>query len=115
MFSTSIIELNEVRFAKNLEFLKRNIDKKTRISSVVKGNAYGHGIETFVPLALKYGIDHFSVFSANEAYRIYKIIGNKAEIMIMSSLDDEELEWVINNDINFYVFEMEKFDKIIQL
>ena len=38
-----------------------------RLCSVVKGNAYGHGLDPFVPLAMEAGVDYFGVYSADEA------------------------------------------------
>ena len=58
----SVITLNEKAVQNNIRFLKKKMGSKVRISSVVKANAYGHGIEQIVPLFQKAGIDHFSVF-----------------------------------------------------
>lgn len=80
-----------------------------KFSSVVKGNAYGHGIEEFVPIAVDAGVDHFSVFSADEAYRV-KQIAPQAEIMIMGHVDMEDISWAIENDVQFYVFDTYRLD-----
>src|SRR5690625_2057805 len=63
----SRIELSREALKNNLRFLRAHAQKGVRISSVIKGNAYGHGIAEFLPLAENAGIDHFSVFSADEA------------------------------------------------
>ncbi|MGK7397161.1 MAG: alanine racemase [Candidatus Cyclobacteriaceae bacterium M3_2C_046] len=105
---TSTIEICRSALGNNVRFLKRITKKNTRISSVVKGNAYGHGIEHFVPLAMQYGIDHFSVFSANEANRVYNITNNKATIMIMGMISDDDISWAISHQIQFYVFEFDR-------
>jgi alanine racemase len=83
--------------------------KNVRFSSVVKGNAYGHGIEVFVPIAVDAGVDHFSVFSADEAYRVRQI-APQTDIMIMGHVDKEDIGWAIENDIHFYVFDMYRLD-----
>lgn len=85
------------------------------MSSVVKGNAYGHGIEPFVQLAVESGLRHFSVFSADEAYRVHQISrDHDASIMIMGMIPDEALEWVIDNGIEFFVFESNRLEKSIE-
>ena len=105
MIPASIIEISESALINNIKFIKSVIGENCVLSSVVKGNAYGHGIEVFIPLAQKCGIDHFSVFSAAEAYKTLKAAGRNCKIMIMGMIDQADLEWIIINDIEFYVFE----------
>lgn len=110
MFSTSIIELSRSALRKNYRFLRKITGRNTLLSSVIKGNAYGHGIEIFVPLAESCGIRHFSVFSADEAIRVVKVRTQPSLIMIMGALDNIELEWTIENDISFYVFGLDRME-----
>ena len=70
MFESSTIELDYSALLNNLKVIRRNLGPDVLFSSVVKGNAYGHGIVEFVPMAEKAGVSHFSVFSAAEAYLI---------------------------------------------
>ena len=67
----SYIELSRSALQKNIRYLKKQLAPGTLFSSVVKGNAYGHGIESFVPLAESCGIRHFSVSCASEALRVH--------------------------------------------
>jgi len=115
MFYTSYIEISKSALQHNLNFLKKHIHKNVQVSSVVKGNAYGHGIEFYIPLAESCGMNHFSVFSADEAYRVQKASINKNTIMIMGLVEDEQLEWAIENDIEFYVFEFDRLEKATEL
>lgn len=62
MHKNSIIEVNQEAYQSNLSFLKNVFGKKIKLSSVVKGNAYGHGLKEFVKMAFNCGVDHFSVF-----------------------------------------------------
>lgn len=61
-------------------------------------------------MAQAFGIDHFSVFSADEAYRLLQVLPKPATILIMGYIDDPELEWAIANDIEFYVFSISRLD-----
>ena len=72
MFHTSHIEISKSAYKTNIKYLKGQLGENTIISSVVKGNAYGHGIENIVPMAEASGISHFSVFSASEALQVCK-------------------------------------------
>lgn len=101
----SRIELKKSALENNLQFLRSFAKKGVRISSVIKGNAYGHGISEFLPLAESFGIDHFSVFSADEAAKSLACKKKSTTIMIMGMIRDSEVEWAIRNEIEFYLFD----------
>ena len=114
MFQTSYIELSQSALEENYKFLKSVVGEQTLISTVIKGNAYGHGIVDLVPMAIKAGQRHFSVFSADEA-RLCREVAPNAEIMIMGMLDNEELEWAITNNIQFYIFEVDRLEIALKI
>lgn len=105
MHRNSIIEINQRAYQNNLSFLKKMLGKKVIFSSVVKGNAYGHGIKEFVTMAHQSGVNHFSVFDVEEAKIIFETLGNNVTIMIMGFVADDDLPWAISNQIEFFVFE----------
>ncbi len=113
MFSTSVIELSKDSFKHNINFLKNEMGEDVIISSVVKGNAYGHGIKEFVPLAEECGINHFSVYSAGEAVEVFKSSKKNPRIMIMGMVEGEELEWAINKGTEFYVFDIDRIQQAV--
>lgn len=114
MINTSYIELSEGAVKNNIDFINNQLGEGVIFSSVVKGNAYGHGIKYYCPLAYKYGVKHFSVFSAEEALNVTEAIGNHDyTLLIMGFLDNEELAWTIENGIHFYVFEVDRLDAAI--
>lgn len=108
MDNTSEIVLDKAALAFNIDFLKKEMGPGVLISSVVKGNAYGHGIDSFVPLAQSLGIEHFSVFNTQEAARVQKALLHKAPIMIMGYIPPEQMQWVIEQSFSFFVFDMER-------
>lgn len=108
MRTTSRIELDKSAVESNINFLREQFGKDVRISSVVKSNAYGHGFEQFVPILKDLGLDHFSVFSTDEALEVYKVTGAQADICVMGFVPDEDMEWVVRNGIEFYVFEIDR-------
>ncbi|MBR9831270.1 alanine racemase [bacterium] len=114
MFQTSYIELSQSALEENYKFLQSVVGEQTLISTVIKGNAYGHGIVDLVPMAIKAGQTHFSVFSADEA-RLCREVAPNAEIMIMGMLDNEELEWAITNNIQFYIFEVNRLEEALKI
>ncbi|MCH6201798.1 alanine racemase [Aquiflexum sp. LQ15W] len=111
MRHTSYIEISRQAYRQNMDFLKTDIGPKIEISVVVKGNAYGHGIENIVLLAEENGISHFSTFSADEAIQVHNSSKTGSEVMIMGMLENEDLEEIIQKGISFYVFE---FDRLME-
>ncbi|UPQ79397.1 alanine racemase [Flavobacterium azooxidireducens] len=115
MHTNSVIELNPDSYQNNLLFLKKMYGKNVILSSVVKGNAYGHGIEEFVTMAHKSGVSHFSVFDVAEAQLVKKQLPKKVTILIMGFVSDELMEWVIQNDIEFFVFDKKRLELAIKI
>ncbi|TVR39165.1 MAG: alanine racemase [Cryomorphaceae bacterium] len=115
MFEPSYIELSQKALLNNLRFLRKRVGPDVRISSVVKGNAYGHGIESFVPMLCAAGVDHFSVFSASEAERVRQACSCRHDIMIMGEVDGEALDWAISEDIEFFVFDKHRLERAIEI
>ncbi len=110
---TSYIEISKSAYQNNIQFIREQVGEETIISSVVKGNAYGHGIENIVTIAEDAGIRHFSTFSTDEAYRVLEASRKGSEVMIMGRLDNETLPWIIDNGISFYVFEFDRLDAAV--
>lgn len=115
MDHTSYIEISQSAYRHNIKYLRNIIGSGVRFTSVIKGNAYGHGVENIVPLAEKAKVDHFAVFSASEAFDVYKVASPSSDIMIMGYLSDDQLAWAIENGIEFYIFEKERLIKAVDL
>ncbi len=113
MRHTSEILIDAQAYRDNLSFIQSMLEPTTLFSSVVKGNAYGHGYETFIPLACASGVSHFSVFSTNEAQEVLNHATSGVEIMIMGDIDYDQIDWVIAHDISFFVFELDRLKRAI--
>lgn len=111
---SSRIELSQSALKQNINFIRKKIGPDAVISSVVKANAFGHGIETFVPMAEKAGVKHFSVASGHEAWEVKQVCSEGTRIMIMGILYDEDLPWVIENEIEFFVFDLQRLEKAVE-
>jgi len=112
---SSRIEISRSAYLNNLKFLKSQLPAHVRFSSVVKGNAYGHGVSPFVNLALDHGIQHFSVFNSSEAWHVYKAIGEReAEIMVMGMIEGDAIEWAVSKGIHFYIFDIDRLQNTIE-
>ncbi|MEA2096553.1 MAG: alanine racemase [Candidatus Cloacimonadota bacterium] len=115
MFHTSYIELDFKALKKNIRFLKKEIGNSVKFVSVIKGNAYGHGIKDFLPLAEACGIDYFAVSDAYEAEIACSVLSAKSELMIMGMIDNEDLKWAIEKDISFFIFDLDRLENSIKI
>lgn len=105
----SWIDLSRSAFEKNITFLKDYIGNDVVFSSVIKGNAYGHGIKYFVPLAEECGVRHFSVFSSDEARQATRASNyEETHIMIMGMINNAALGWAIEREVSFFIFELDR-------
>lgn len=114
MFHTSVITISRSALEHNLKFIREMV-YPARFSSVIKGNAYGHGIEHFVSIAEQCGIDHFSVFSADEAWRVLHASHHNPDIMIMGMIDNSQVKWAVDQGVEFFVFEIDRLEKAIEM
>ncbi len=110
---SSRIELSQSAYKNNINFIRKKIGPDKILSSVVKANAYGHGIRTFVPMAERCGIHHFSVASSFEAEEVLSVCSPKSRIMIMGIIYEEDIPWAIEHDIEFYVYNYSRLPKAL--
>lgn len=80
-----------------------------QFSSVVKGNAYGHGLKEFVELAVEVGQREFSTYSADEAYSVVHATKHPVRVTIMGNASDDGLEWAVREGIPFWVFDPDRY------
>ena len=112
---SSHIEIDSSLFKKNLEFIRSRLNEGVELSAVIKGNAYGHGIEQFVPLAESEGIKHFSVYGIEEALDFHEVASSESELMIMGYIASENLEWVIVNGYSFFIYDLFQLKEAIEV
>lgn len=115
MFESSRLELSAQALRQNLRFIRSLLPEGCLLSSVVKGNAYGHGISHFIPLAVEEGIRHFSTYSTDEAYAVKQCAGFDSHIMIMGDVEVGALEWTITNGISFWVFDLGRLTDALRI
>ncbi|MFW5761464.1 MAG: alanine racemase [Cyclobacteriaceae bacterium] len=111
---TSHIELSLSALKTNIKYIKNKLGDSVLFSAVVKGNAYGHGIEQFSLMVQRCKVNHFSVFSANEAKRVMEVLNKDVTIMIMGFIDNQDLDWAIEKEVQFFVFEPRRLKAAIE-
>lgn len=113
MKTTSYIEISKSALQNNIKFIKSQLGKTTEICSVVKTNAYGHGFSPYISLAEECGIKIFAVFSAEEAEIVFQLKKPETRLIIMGYVPREALPWVVENNIEFFVFDLEIIYEVI--
>ena len=111
--NSSKIELSKSALSKNVDFIRYNIGKNVKLSAVVKANAYGHGIPQMVPELENNGVRHFSVFSSFEAREVKKASKKGSTIMIMGNICDEDVEWLISQEVECFVYNFYYLNKLV--
>ncbi|MCO5274823.1 MAG: alanine racemase [Flavobacteriales bacterium] len=114
MFDASTIELSTAALRNNIAFIRQALAPGTRLCTVVKGNAYGHGIGTFTGLARRLGAEYFAVYSAAEAYQLQKNLAQGVAIYIMGDVDGPALEWAVEHGAAFNIFELDRLSQAIR-
>jgi alanine racemase len=114
MNSFSGIELSKSALQQNIAFIKSLLPAHTVLAAVVKGNAYGHGLETFVPVAAACGINKFFVFNSQEAARMLPLCGDNGTVVITGVIEESEIEWAIRNKVECYVFDVKRLLAILR-
>lgn len=113
MFDSTTLEISRSAYTNNIKQI-RELAGDSIICPVFKGNAYGHGLELMVGLAMDNHISDFAVFSAEEAYRAKSVCGHDGHVMIMGMIPDDALEWAISEEVSCYVFNLARLQKIVE-
>ena len=112
--TTSFIELSRSALKNNIEFIRQQIGENVILSSVIKGNAYGHGIHEMTTELERLGIRHFSVFGVHEARQIFEVRKKKSTIMVMGEVGQQDFDWVVRNEIECYVFNFQHLKRFCE-
>lgn len=66
-----------------------------------------------MPIAEKCGVNHFSVASRFEAEEVMSVCSKASRIMTMGIIYEEDIPWAIENDIEFFVYNIERLPKTL--
>lgn len=66
-------------------------------------------------MAYECGLTHFSVFDVEEAKTVKATLLDNATILVMGLVKDEDMEWVVGNDIEFFVFDKSRLTKATRI
>ena len=106
-----IAEIDLDAFKHNINEFKKLAGPDRKLISVVKANAYGHGMARMAQAALEYGADMLAVARANEAMQLRK---NDvfSPILLLGYAAEAEITKLIYNNITFTVYDYSVAEKI---
>lgn len=97
------IELSREAYKNNILFTKKRLKPNVELKLVVKANAYGHGVEQIVKMAMDLGEKSFAVHSIDEAIEV-KQYSSSINILIMGPVLKNRLPEIIENGFQTAVF-----------
>ena len=90
------IDLDALR--ENLLWIRHRVGPAVRILTVVKADAYGHGLRQIAALLMQSGTDFFGVANLGEAHAI-RSVGRGWPILMLGGLLPEEVEAAVREEI----------------
>ncbi len=90
------IDLEALR--QNLLWIKHRVGKDVKIATVVKADAYGHGLKQIAALLMQSGTDVFGVANLSEAEAI-RSVGRGWQILMLGACLPEEIPYAVSDDI----------------
>ena len=94
------IDLDALKY--NFNNIKKSLKPNVRVMSVIKANAYGHGVIECAKTLLECGSDAFAVSSASEALEL-RHAGFDTPILILGVVGKEDFPSLIKNDITLNI------------
>lgn len=105
----SYIEISKVNLIHNLKEFRKLVGKNTKISAVIKSNAYGHGDVEFVKILNPY-VDYFQINSFEELKKIRSFA--KKDILVFGYVRISNIEEAIKLGCILSAFDLEHLLKI---
>src|SRR6185503_1242808 len=90
------VDLNALR--ENLARIRHRVGPRVKIMTVVKADAYGHGLKQIAALLMQSGTDIFGVANLAEA-RAIRNVGKGWPILMLGACLPEEVETVVRDDV----------------
>ncbi|HET9943243.1 MAG TPA: alanine racemase [Terriglobia bacterium] len=96
------IEIDTGAIGRNIEAFRSVVSPGTAVMSIVKGNAYGHGIEVVAPVAARHA-DWLGVNNLEEALAV-RDLGIDKPVAILGHTELDRLDYVISGEFRQVVY-----------
>ena len=95
----------------NLDWIKHRVGENVRVITVVKADAYGHGLKSIAALLMQSGTDLFGVASLAEAASI-RSVGRGWPILMLGAALPDEVETALRDDVMLTVSSRGEMERI---
>lgn len=106
------VDLSALR--ENLAWIRNQVGPQVKIMTVVKADAYGHGLKQIAALLMQSGTDIFGVANLTEA-RSIRAVGKGWPILLLGACLPEEMEGAVRDDVMPTVSTLEEADQFAVL
>jgi alanine racemase len=89
-------------FRHNIRLVRKRVGKRKQICAAVKADAYGHGVNELVSVAIEEGISHFAIATVDEGASLRKS-NLTIQILLLTLTIPEEFPEIISNGIQPFV------------
>lgn len=90
------VDLNALR--ENVSWLRHRVGKSVKILTVVKADAYGHGLKQIAGLLMQSGTDMFGVANLAEA-RVLRAVGKGWPVLMLGPCLPDEVEAAVRDEV----------------
>lgn len=108
------IELDLARWRRNYQLIQQALPAGLRLLSVVKDEAYGHGLLPATRVATESGVNFLAVSTVEEAMKL-RDGGVRAPILLLGERQESELPWCVAHNLTCCVSEPHGIAKLAQL
>jgi alanine racemase len=99
------VDLNALR--QNLAWLRHRLGPQIKIITVVKADAYGHGLKQIAALLMQNGTDVFGVANLAEA-QVIRSVGQGWPILMLGACLPDEIELAVRDDVMATISSLEE-------
>ena len=98
------IEIDMACWRKNFELIRSEMKPGLRLLSVVKDEAYGHGLLQAARMASENGVDCLAVSTVEEGVKLREG-GVREQVLLLGDRQEDELSWCVAHDLTCCVSE----------
>ena len=107
---SNIAEINCNQIKENIKDIRKKLEPKTKLMSVIKANAYGHGAIRVGKIAEESGVDYLAVATLNEAIELRL---NNINLPILTLTKDIDLDATKRVGLKINGINFSSFNKIL--
>lgn len=108
----SFVEISKKNLIHNIKALKSFAKRGVKFAVAVKGNAYGHDLDTVVKILNPY-VDYFQINSIEELLSLRKVSNKK--VILLGYVGMSSLKHVLNKNCILSVFSLEELKALVKI